>query len=87
MLGWTQNDLASRSGVAKRSIAGLELETSRPKAETLARLVSTLAAEGIEFCNVDADQSGISLRRTKVLDGAPAQPGMDRMGVVADDDE
>jgi transcriptional regulator with XRE-family HTH domain len=64
MLGWTQKDLAARSGVAKRSIAGLELGTSIPKPETLERLVATLSAAGIEFRNVDADGIGIKLVRS-----------------------
>lgn len=62
MLGWTQDDLAARSGVAKRSIAGLELETSKPKLETLQRLVATLSGGGIEFDNSEADGVGIKLR-------------------------
>ncbi len=62
MLGWTQNDLADRSGVAKRSIAGLELETSTPKPETMKRLVATLSGGGIEFRNSDVDGIGIMLR-------------------------
>ncbi|MEE7463646.1 transcriptional regulator [Methylobacterium fujisawaense] len=62
MLGWTQDDLAARSGVAKRSIAGLELETSKPKLETLQRLVATLSGGGIEFDNSDADGVGIKLK-------------------------
>lgn len=62
MLGWTQRDLASRSGVAKRSIAGLELETSVPKPETLDRLVATLSRSGIEFRNMEADLIGVMLR-------------------------
>jgi len=68
MLGWTQNDLAARSGVAKRSIAGLELETSRPKLETLRRLVATLSGGGIEFNNSDVDGVGIKLRLTIYAD-------------------
>ncbi|MGU3404411.1 helix-turn-helix domain-containing protein [Methylobacterium sp.] len=64
MLGWTQKELAVRSGVAKRSIAGLELGTSTPKPETLERLVATLSAGGIEFRNADADGVGIKLFKT-----------------------
>ncbi|MGE8131508.1 helix-turn-helix transcriptional regulator [Methylobacterium sp. NPDC080182] len=64
MLGWTQNDLAVRSGVAKRSIAGLELETSRPKLETIRRIVATLSGGGIEFDNSDVDGIGIRLKMT-----------------------
>ena len=71
MLGWTQDDLATRSGVAKRSIAGLELETSKPKIETLRRLVATLSGGGIEFYNSDVDGVGIKLRMAKVTESQP----------------
>ncbi|MBY0253920.1 MAG: helix-turn-helix domain-containing protein [Methylobacterium organophilum] len=64
MLGWTQNDLAARSGVAKRSIAGLELEASTPKPETMARLVATLAAGGIEFRNADTEVAVVKIRKS-----------------------
>jgi transcriptional regulator with XRE-family HTH domain len=64
MLGWTQNDLAARSGVAKRSIAGLELEASIPKPETMARLVATLAAGGIEFRNADTEVAVVKIRKS-----------------------
>jgi transcriptional regulator with XRE-family HTH domain len=64
MLGWTQSDLAARSGVAKRSIAGLELEDIVPKPETLERIVSALLASGIEFQNTDADLAGVVLRKS-----------------------
>lgn len=67
MLGWTQNELAVRSGVAKRSIAGLELETSVPKPETMSRLVATLSGGGIEFRNSDIDGVGIMLRSAAKL--------------------
>lgn len=61
MLGWSQTDLAVRSGVARRSIAGFELETSVPKPETLERLVATLSVGGIEFRNAEADSVGVML--------------------------
>lgn len=64
MLGWTQNDLAARSGVAKRSIAGLELEASIPRPETMARLVATLAAGGIEFRNADTEVAVVKRRKS-----------------------
>ena len=72
MLGWTQNDLAARSGVAKRSIASLELEASIPKPETVARLVATLAAGGIEFRNADTEVAVIRIRRSSGLQSRPA---------------
>lgn len=65
MLGWTQRDLAVHSGVAKRSIAGIELETCTPKPATLQRLVSTLSSVGIEFQNIDTNSFGVLLHSVK----------------------
>lgn len=75
MLGWTQNDLAARSGVAKRSIAGLELEASTPKPETMARLVATLAAGGIEFRNADTEVAVVKIRKSPA---SPSESGSGR---------
>lgn len=61
MLGWTQDELAVRSGVAKRSIAGFELETDTLKPETLQRLVASLSASGIRFRNANEEIATISL--------------------------
>lgn len=74
MLGWTQSDLAARSGVAKRSIAGLELEDIVPKPETLERIVSALLASGIEFQNTDADLAGVVLRKSCSFREEPEAP-------------
>lgn len=49
MLAWTQDDLAVRSGVSRRSIAAIEMEVAVPKTETLARLVHSFEQAGIEF--------------------------------------
>lgn len=68
MLGWTQKDLAVRSGVARRSIAGFELETSVPKLETLQRLVATLSRGGIEFRNMETDAIGVMLHTVAETD-------------------
>jgi transcriptional regulator with XRE-family HTH domain len=80
MLGWTQDYLAARSGVPKRSIAGFELESSRLRPETLQRLVACLAKGGIEFRNADDDEAGIALRKsTRRASAVPvARPGSRR---------
>ncbi|MHC2109123.1 helix-turn-helix transcriptional regulator [Methylobacterium sp. CM6246] len=49
MLGWTQEELAARSGISKRSILSLEIEETIPKEETKTRVVRSLEAAGIEF--------------------------------------
>lgn len=72
MLGWTQDCLAARSGVPKRSIAGFELESSGLRPDTLKRLVACLSDAGIAFRNADDDEAGIALRRS--ARGASAIP-------------
>ena len=61
MLSWTQDDLAARSGVAKRSIAGLELAITVAKSETVLRLVEALSAAGIEFTKQETNRYGVLL--------------------------
>jgi transcriptional regulator with XRE-family HTH domain len=48
-LGRTQEELALRSGISKRSIAAIELETTHPTKRTLEGLVRALEAGGVEF--------------------------------------
>jgi transcriptional regulator with XRE-family HTH domain len=71
MLGWTQDELAVRSGVAKRSIAGFELEIVALKPETMQRLVACLSAGGIKFRNANEDVVTISLRKSVKSRSAP----------------
>lgn len=49
MLGWTQRELAERAEISQRTIAGIELATVKPKAETLQRIVACFQAAGIKF--------------------------------------
>jgi transcriptional regulator with XRE-family HTH domain len=76
MLGWTQDELAARSGVAKRSIAGFEIETDTLKPETLQRIVAALSASGIRFRNANEDAVTITLRKSvKATSAPPAKCG------------
>lgn len=74
MLGWTQDELAARSGVAKRSIAGFELETDTLGPETLRRIVVSLSASGIRFRNASGDVATITLRKS--VKANSAQPAV-----------
>jgi transcriptional regulator with XRE-family HTH domain len=49
MLQWTSADLARRSRIHRRTIRKLEMGETRPQHKTLARIVSALAAGGVEF--------------------------------------
>jgi transcriptional regulator with XRE-family HTH domain len=64
LLGWTQDDLAERSGVSKPTIARMELtegESGYPA--TRDKLRACLQAEGIIFLN--GDEPGVKLRRKR----------------------
>ena len=58
-LGWSQDELALKSGVSKHSIARYERGLSVPYDDTLAKLKNTLEAAGISF-HVDGVTKGIS---------------------------
>lgn len=49
LLGWTQKDLADRSGVSTPTVVGFERGENRPQAATLAKLVACLERAGITF--------------------------------------
>jgi transcriptional regulator with XRE-family HTH domain len=63
--GWlnlSQDDLARRSGVAKRTIARIEQDVSVPYDRTLRDLQSCLEEMGIEFLFEGAKGVGVRLR-------------------------
>lgn len=61
LLDWSQDDLAGRSTVAKRTIAEFERGAREPYPRTLAALRATLEAEGVVFIDADA-QGGPGVR-------------------------
>ncbi len=75
MLGWTQDELAARSGVAKRSIAGFELELDTLKPETLQRIVTSLSQNGIRFRNASDDAVTVTLRKSVKSRSTPVSSG------------
>lgn len=58
-LGWSQDELALKSGVSKHSIARYEQGRSIAYDDTLAKLKSALEAAGINF-HFDGATKGIS---------------------------
>jgi transcriptional regulator with XRE-family HTH domain len=67
LLGWSQDDLATASKVAKATIANFELGKSAPYKRTLEDLRRALEAAGVEFTN--GDQPGVRLGRIGVGEG------------------
>ena len=49
LLGWSQAELSRRSGLAKRSIANLELAATRPYGSTLRILKRTFTDAGVAY--------------------------------------
>ncbi len=61
LLGWTQRDLATHSGVALASVANLEQGKGKAKGKIYEAVLATLDREGIEF----TPEPGVRLRREK----------------------
>lgn len=54
LLDWTQDDLASRSGVAAQTIRLFEAGSRRPYGRTLDQLEATLKEAGIVFLETES---------------------------------
>jgi transcriptional regulator with XRE-family HTH domain len=61
LIGWSQELLASRSKVAKATIANFELGKRVPYDRTLDNISAALEAAGVEFTN--GDQPGVRLKK------------------------
>ena len=74
LLGWSQDDLAEKSGVSKPTIGRLESqdgETVGGRAETGDALVAALEKAGIEFIAENGGGAGLRLKKR-----AGKQPGV-----------
>lgn len=63
-LGISQDELAAKSGVTRKTILSFEQGRSRPQPRTIRDLQQTLEAEGIEFLFDEGEGVGIRNRRT-----------------------
>ena len=61
LIGWSQDQLASASKVAKATIANFERGKRTPYDRTLDDLLAALEAAGVEFTN--GSQPGVRLRK------------------------
>ena len=61
LIGWSQEQLASSSKVAKATIANFELGKRVPYDRTLDGISAALEAAGVEFTN--GEQPGVRLRK------------------------
>jgi len=51
LLGWTQEDLAERSGVVRRTLMSFETGMRSPRSETLEKIRTAFERAGIQFVN------------------------------------
>lgn len=63
LIGLTQDDLASASGLPKRTIARIELAEVTPRQSTLSAIRSALETAGIEFIEENGGGAGVRLRK------------------------
>jgi transcriptional regulator with XRE-family HTH domain len=66
LLGWSQDDLAERSGISKPTIGRLESQDSKTvggRAETAAALVAALEKAGIEFIVENGGGAGVRMKK------------------------
>jgi predicted transcriptional regulator len=64
LLLWSQEDLATRSGVSYPTIARLEADDGAlgGRADTVSRIVAALESAGVEFTN--GDQPGVRMKKS-----------------------
>ncbi|MBS1032430.1 MULTISPECIES: helix-turn-helix domain-containing protein [Gluconobacter] len=63
LIGWTQDKLASESGLPKRTIARIEGGESSPRSTTIAAIRTALEAAGVEFVPENGSGAGVRLRK------------------------
>ena len=66
MLGWSQEDLAQKSSVSYPTIARLESEDAElgGRADTVAKIVTTLEKAGVIFVEENGEGPGVRLRKS-----------------------
>jgi transcriptional regulator with XRE-family HTH domain len=72
LLGWTQPDLAKRSGVSANTISGFEKGATAPIPANLAALVRAFQAAGVDLIHENGGGEGVRLREPRTK---PARPG------------
>lgn len=61
LLGWSQEDLAKRSGVVRRTLMSFETGMRDPRQETIQKIVEAFERAGVRFVN-GPDMQGVLLR-------------------------
>jgi transcriptional regulator with XRE-family HTH domain len=70
LLGWSQDELARRCGITRRSLVRLEAIDGRirGRASTASKIVAALESAGITFFDDDRDEVGVKLNSSKLGD-------------------
>ena len=64
LIGWSQDELASKSRVAKRTIADFERGARAPQSRTLRDLETSLEAAGVIFIAENGEGPGVRLKKS-----------------------
>jgi transcriptional regulator with XRE-family HTH domain len=76
LVGWSQQDLATRAQVARKTIADFELGQVTPYARTMRDVVAAFAVAGVEFLSSEENGPGQGVRFTwGVFDAARKNTG------------
>jgi len=67
LLGWSQSDLAARSGISEPTIARLEAADGElgGRGETVRKIRDALVAAGVEFIDENGGGPGVRLRKRR----------------------
>ncbi|MCB4803712.1 helix-turn-helix transcriptional regulator [Methylobacterium brachiatum] len=68
MLGWSQDDLAARIGLSRRSLINYEHGIHSAKEETLKKMASIFREAGIEFTRTASGAIGLTLSEEALLE-------------------
>ena len=71
LLGWSQQDLASRAQVSRKTVAEFELKQVHPHSRTLRDIAAALESAGVEFLGAEENVSmgGVRLKWRRPPDG------------------
>ncbi len=86
LLGWSQQDLATRAQVARKTIADFELGQVTPYARTMRDVLAAFAEAGVEFLPAVENGPGHGVRLTwGVFDAARKNDGTTEEPPAADE--
>ena len=65
LIGWTREELASRSKLPDRTVARFELADGNSRPATVAAIRAALEAAGVEFIEQNGGGPGVRLRQAR----------------------